>query len=374
MVSLTDVQASNSSIASSLPAGLVAVFVGATSGIGEYTLLQFAKHARQPRVYFVGRSQEAGDRIAAKCKSLNADGQYTFSKADTSLLSNVDAVCRAIKSKETAVNLLFLTTGTLKLGASMPTHLPSPPSPHRTFPSPKSHTHPANRLPLTETAENLHYSAALVTYSRTRFITNLLPLLQRAPSLRRVVSVLCAGKEGPVDASDLQGWHMTNMLAQRGHGASQVTMALEALAAKAPDVSFIHNFPGSVRTNLIRGGEGKLIAAMAFVSKIVGAFVDLHVPPEECGARHVFLATSAKYPAGKGGEETAGVPLPEGVAVARGVDGQSGSGVYSIDQDGESTGPKVEELLAGFRREGLVDKVWQDTQEQFQRITGQEAI
>jgi hypothetical protein len=43
MVSLTAVQASNSCIASSLPLGLVAIFVGATSGIGEYTLKQFAK-------------------------------------------------------------------------------------------------------------------------------------------------------------------------------------------------------------------------------------------------------------------------------------------------------------------------------------------
>ncbi|MCJ1316207.1 hypothetical protein MMC15_001527 [Xylographa vitiligo] len=342
MVSLTDVQASNSSIVSSLPAGLVAVFVGATSGIGEFTLLQFAKHARQPRVYFVGRSQEAGDRIAAECKALNGDGQYTFIKADTSLLSNVDAVCRDIKSKETVVNLLFLTTGTLKFGD--------------------------------RTAEDLHYAAALITYSRTRFVVNLLPLLRRAPSLRRVVSVLAAGKEGPVDASNLQGWRMTNMLAQRGHGASQVTLALEALAARAPDVSFVHNFPGSVKTHLIRGGEGRIFAVVGLVSRIVGLFVDLYLPPEECGARHVFLATSAKYPPRTGGEGTAGVPLPEGVAVARGTDGRSGSGAYSIDGSGESTGPKVEALLAGFRREGLVDTVWQDTEAQFTRITGRQAI
>lgn len=106
-------------IASALPPGLVAVFVGATSGIGETTLKQFAKHARQPRVYFVGRSQEAGDRIAAECKALNAEGEYIFVKADTSLIRNVDDVCRDIKSKEKSVNLLFLSTGTLALGVGM---------------------------------------------------------------------------------------------------------------------------------------------------------------------------------------------------------------------------------------------------------------
>ncbi|MCJ1391791.1 hypothetical protein MMC18_004658 [Xylographa bjoerkii] len=342
MVSLTDIQASNAAIASSLPAGLVAVFVGATSGIGEYTLLQFAKHARKPRVYFVGRSQEAGDRIAAECKALNAEGQFIFVQADTSLLRNVDAVCQDIKSKEQAINLLFLTTGTLKFG--------------------------------TKTDEGLHYSAALATYTRTRFIVNLLPLLQRATALRRVVSVLCATKEGPIATNDMQGLKITNMLAQRGHGGSLVTLSLEALARKAPSVTFIHNFPGSVKTNIIRGGEGPFIVALNVVSKIVGAFMDLYVPPEECGDRHVFLATSAKYPAGQDGDAVAGVPLPAGVAVARGVDGKTASGVYSIDQYGESAGPKVEELLAGFRRDGLVEKVWQDTEEQFQRITGREAI
>jgi short-subunit dehydrogenase len=86
MVSLPEVQSSNSRIATTLPPGLVAVFVGATNGIGETTLKQFAKHTRQPRVYFVGRSQEAGDRIAAECNALNSNGRYVFIKADTSLI------------------------------------------------------------------------------------------------------------------------------------------------------------------------------------------------------------------------------------------------------------------------------------------------
>jgi short-subunit dehydrogenase len=119
MVSLSDVQSSNSRIASALPPGLVAVFVGATNGIGETTLKQFAKHTRQPRVYFVGRSQEAGDRIAAECKALNAKGEYIFIKADTSLIRTVDDICRDIKSKEESINLLFLSTGTLVAGVGM---------------------------------------------------------------------------------------------------------------------------------------------------------------------------------------------------------------------------------------------------------------
>ena len=115
MVNLSTVQSSNALISSTLPPNLVGVFVGATSGIGEATLKQFAKHARQPRAYFVGRSQDAGDRILAECKALNAEGEYAFIKADVSLIRVVDEVCEEIKAKEKAINILFLSAGVAAL-------------------------------------------------------------------------------------------------------------------------------------------------------------------------------------------------------------------------------------------------------------------
>lgn len=111
MVTLTHVRSSNSLISSTLPPNLVAVFVGATSGIGESTLKQFAKHSRQPRAYFVGRSQDAGDRIVVECRALNPEGEYIFVKADVSLIRVVDEVCDEIKAKEKAINILFLSAG-----------------------------------------------------------------------------------------------------------------------------------------------------------------------------------------------------------------------------------------------------------------------
>jgi hypothetical protein len=98
-----------------------------------------------------------------------------------------------------------------------------------------------------ETVEGLHYAAALVVHSRTRFIVNLLPLLQKATGLRHVVSVFTATKEGPIDTTDFQGWKVP-LMAQRSHASSLVTLSFEALATKAPDVSSIHNFPGFVRS------------------------------------------------------------------------------------------------------------------------------
>jgi len=116
MVSLEAMRASNARIASELPAGLVAVFLGATSGIGATSLKQFAKHARQPRIYFAGRREDEGNRIKTELKTLNPDGEYYYMKCDASLLKNVDQLCRDIKSKESAINLLFLTIGTMVTG------------------------------------------------------------------------------------------------------------------------------------------------------------------------------------------------------------------------------------------------------------------
>lgn len=118
MVLLPKVIASNERIAHTFPDGLVAVFVGGTSGVGEYTLLKLAKYALKPQVYIVGRSQEAADRIIKECKQLNPGGKFEFIKSDISLLENVDDVCRQIRSKETAINILFQSQGTMSFKSS----------------------------------------------------------------------------------------------------------------------------------------------------------------------------------------------------------------------------------------------------------------
>lgn len=115
MVALSSAQASNADITTSLPTGMVAVFVGGTSGIGEYTLKMFARHAKNPRIYLVGRSQEAADRIIPECAKINPDGQYIFIQSDVSLLKNVRCVCEQILCEEESINLLFQTQGGLQM-------------------------------------------------------------------------------------------------------------------------------------------------------------------------------------------------------------------------------------------------------------------
>ncbi|ORY04680.1 hypothetical protein BCR34DRAFT_626998 [Clohesyomyces aquaticus] len=331
MVALDIVKASNTK----LPSHLVAVFVGGTSGIGEYALKSFARHCQFPRAYFIGRSQKSADRILSELKTTNANGEYTFRQADTSLIKNVDKVCEELKSKEKHINILFLTTGTLASGQ--------------------------------ETAEGLHAAASLIIHSRTRFIVNLLPLLRAAPDLRRVVSTLCGTLEGPFANEDFQARNVSLMKA-RGQGASAVTLSLETVAKAAPEVSFVHDFPGPVRSNIARD-SGFVPMLMKWVFKIFGPFI--FIPNEESGERHLYLATSARYPPPIGG--ASGVPVDDGASIANGTDGKPGSGVYSVDQVCES-GVKNVDVLKKLRTEGWDKKLWKHIQGEYVRITGKESI
>lgn len=118
MVVLDKVQQSNAQVAATYPTGLVAVFAGATAGIGETSVREFARHTSKPRIYIVGRSQEACDRLDADLKNVNPEGQYIFIRSDISLLRNVDDVCRQIIDKESAINVLFMSQGTLNFSKS----------------------------------------------------------------------------------------------------------------------------------------------------------------------------------------------------------------------------------------------------------------
>jgi hypothetical protein len=185
--------------------------------------------------------------------------------------------------------------------------------------------------------------------------------------------VACGGKEGPLDGSDIEGWNVS-LFSARGHFASAITLSLEAIAKKAPDVSFIHDFPGPVRSGIARGSNVAAMFLVKVIFKVIGPFV--YIPTEESGERHLFLATSARYPASVGRDSGSGVPFETGggVSVARGTNGEEGSGVYSVDWDGESASLKVESIIGGYRKDGMVAKVWKHVEDDYVRITGLKSI
>ncbi|PYH43478.1 NAD(P)-binding protein [Aspergillus saccharolyticus JOP 1030-1] len=340
MIPLRTIQASNRLIASDPPVfrNPIALFVGATSGIGEATVKQFAQHtlALRPRVYLLGRNSDAGHRIVQDCQALNPTGEFHFLPVDVSLLSAVDEISAMLLKKEPYLNLLFLSTGTA-----------------------------AGK---TETRENLRTLTSLLYYSRLRFTINLLPLLQSTPPghLRRVISVLSGGYEGPiVDVADLDGRRLS-MREFRGQVSSATTLAMETLAEQAPTVSFINQYPGTVRSGLFRDADSWYGWVVWAVLLVIGWLV--YLPTREVAERHVFLATSARFQARERAEKQR--VLVEGVEVARGTDGRVGSGVYSVWWDGETSGEEVMEILRGLRREGMREAVWRVTESVFVRVTG----
>jgi hypothetical protein len=211
---------------------------------------------------------------------------------------------------------------------------------------------------------------ALAYYARMRFVVNLLENIRAAPTLRRVVTCFVGTKEGAVDITDIPGMRVS-FLAMRSHSASVATIGLEAVATGAPDVTFIHNFPGAVNTRMLDGVDGIVPAIFRLFFRAFGQFVTMSA--EEAGERHVFLLTSARYPAKEqaaGTRQGVAIPGDEELGVVAGTSGKIGEGVYSLEGDGEAAGLKVERVLAQLREDGTAKKVWDHTVGEWIRITG----
>jgi hypothetical protein len=144
-----------------------------------------------------------------------------------------------------------------------------------------------------------------------------------------------------------------------------ISLGLENVAKTAPEVSFVHDFPGTVNTAIFSRMEGVRGTLMRTYVCILGRWI--LVPVDECGDRQLYLATSARFPPLKGGSSA--VRLGENVGVSLGTKGEIGGGIYSVSWDGESASSTVLELLAGLRGKGMVDEIWRHTEGEFKRVT-----
>ncbi|MCJ1326127.1 hypothetical protein MMC10_002791 [Thelotrema lepadinum] len=343
MVSLEIVRASNAKL-KDLGPGLVAVFVGGTSGIGESTLKAFAKNTVQPRIYIIGRNEAVANTIIASVSDLNASATVTFIRADISTLKAVDAACDQIKSKEKHINLLFLTCGVLSLEGRA------------------------------ETPEGIDKKLAINYYSRFRFVSSLLPLLKAASihpgGLARVTSVLSAGFERAINESDLalSNPGSYSLSAAWAHACVMNSFATEFLAAENPEVGFVHMYPGFVKTGQFKGAQvGWVVRGLL---RVVGFLASpLAVDLGEAGERGVFIGTGGEF-GPKGNGTGTGKGKEEG-EMAVGSDGVKGSGAYLLKWDGSVVGKQ--NVLKPMRERGLGEKVWKHTLEMFERVEGMEA-
>ncbi|KAF2427573.1 hypothetical protein EJ08DRAFT_699554 [Tothia fuscella] len=186
------------------------------------------------------RTSQLGYELSENVKPSISEGKYVSTKADTSLINNVDEICRDISSREMAVNLFNSYYGNI----------------HR------------------DTLDGLSLDISLVVYFRNRFFTRSSSLLQEAWNLRRIVSVFAGRQERPVDVSDFQSSKFAP-ISQTGHTATMITFSVETTAKRALTVSFIHNSPGLLKTNIIRVVKRARVWLTSVVASITSPFLSM---------------------------------------------------------------------------------------------------
>ena len=117
MVNISLIRKSNNQVdASSAPR--VAVFVGGTSGIGKITLADIAGLGLDFKAYVIGRkeSEQSFKPFVEELHRAKPNANVIWVEGQVSLLSEVKRVCDHIKTLESKVDLLFMTTGYTPFG------------------------------------------------------------------------------------------------------------------------------------------------------------------------------------------------------------------------------------------------------------------
>ena len=222
-----------------------------------------------------------------------------------------------------------------------------------------------------ETSEGLDKKLSLHYYSRMRFVANLLPQLTKAteektkPSLSRVVSVLEAGGEAPLNLTDLPLKTHYSLKNCAKHAITMNSVAMEHLASSSShaQTSFVHSFPGIVNTRIARGlGSVTKLA----VNALVVLMKPWEISVEESGERHLYAATSPRFApaAGARPSKTSGY----GEDVAEGSDGRPGSGFYRLASDGSTYAPS--KVMQQYREDGTRGLIWKHTLDLFASVRG----
>jgi hypothetical protein len=205
-----------------------------------------------------------------------------------------------------------------------------------------------SKIPTDKTADNdegIDTCMALSYYAQVRLTTDLLPLLQNAPS-PRVLSVLAGGKERRLLTQDLGLQQNYSFLIAMDQTTTMHTLAFERLATKSPAISLLHSYPGWVQTDIVQNawysGTGRARWLVFFVGWILRlVFSLLATSVDECGERQAFLATISRFSPKHGG-------FANQVCL-----------VNEKFEDGRTRSDQ--KALELWRTEGMVEKVWLHT-------------
>ncbi|TFY63880.1 hypothetical protein EVJ58_g2986 [Rhodofomes roseus] len=245
MPSLAVVRESNAKF--SPPTTPVAIFLGGTSGIGQGTAQTFARHVKgNAHIILVGRNRAAAEAIIATFPKA-PNSKYEFVYCDASLIRNIPETTSALLARLPKVNYLVLSSGAL----------PS--------------LWDAIRGIEHRTEEDIDRLRAVLFYCRTKFVLDLLPLLQKARDAgedARVLNVGAAGHGGPINFNDMGMRQTSGVLKKRGIAVTYLDSVMEVsvhapssgsrpntimqiFASRVPGAMFSHIYPGLVDTPLL---------------------------------------------------------------------------------------------------------------------------
>lgn len=139
------------------------------------------------------------------------------------------------------------------------------------------------------------------------------------------------------------------------HATTMNTFAAEELAKANPGTSFVHSYPGTVKTNITQG-FGPIMRPIMNAVMVLGT--PFAVGFQESGERHLYAATSGAYPPKAKTNESA----------VSGTDGVKGSGAYRLNWDGGVI--KKSNVLEEYRTQGVGKKIWDHTLEVFDKVCG----
>ncbi|KAF5345495.1 hypothetical protein D9757_009972 [Collybiopsis confluens] len=201
----------------------VAIFVGGTSGIGQGMAEAFAKYTKgNAHIILIGRNVTAAHAIIAKFpKPTAAAAKHEFIYCDASLMKDIDRLTGELLARIPKINFLVLST--------------------MEFAS----------LGREDTQEGVDSKMALAYYGRVKFTTSLAPALQMARKGGEdatVHYVAAPGRGKPINWEDLS---MKKSYAIRSV-PSYLDTILQELAPRHRNFTFIHAWPGLVRTGLVR--------------------------------------------------------------------------------------------------------------------------
>ncbi|KAI0180527.1 hypothetical protein GGR52DRAFT_248193 [Hypoxylon sp. FL1284] len=308
MVSKAAILAANEGFARQSHSGCVAVFAGATNGIGEYTLSRMVTLLEGSTLYVLGRSfANISQRVRENAAARN--NKIVFVEAQVSRIADVDSACDMIIEKESKVDYLCMSQGGFPWGGA------------------------------SYTDEGLEVCFSLSYYSRLRIVSKLLPLLRRA-SRPCVLSILSGSKENTVDEDDLGLDKSWAILPAMNHTTTFNSLAFDYLSKHDDEkkIIFLHGFPGLVKTDKRKLTPSKqsgifwwaVTSVMQALSDVVVYFTGMNV--EESGERHAYVLTSDSFQAGS----------------------------WQINQYSDVVPPN--DVLRKYREQGLAEKLWDHTQ------------